>query len=131
MAGISDYAEKALVDWLLGGATPTRPAAWGVGLSLGAPSASSGSEIATASGWTRQTVTFAAAASPAGSASNVNAITFGPALTAAVFTGMQVWDTPAVAAGNMLLYGNLATVRTLGVGDSLVIPAGSLTFAVT
>jgi hypothetical protein len=131
MAGISDYAEKAMLDWVLGGATPTRPAAWGVGLSLGAPNASAGSEIATGSGWTRQTVTFGAAASPAGSATNVNAMTFGPGLTAAVFSGLQVWDTAAVAAGNMLWYGTLATVRTLGVGDSLVIAAGQLTISLT
>jgi hypothetical protein len=127
MAGVSAYAEKAMLDWVLGGATPTRPAAWGVGISLGAPTSISGSEVATGSGWTRQTVTWAAAASPAGSASNVAALTFGPALTGATFTGLQVWDTAAVAAGNMLWYGNLATVRTLGVGDSLVIAAGALT----
>jgi hypothetical protein len=127
MAGVSAYAEKAMLDWVLGGAVPTRPAAWGVGLSLGAPTSISGSEVATGSGWTRQTVTFAAAASPAGSATNVSAITFGSGLTAATFTGLQVWDTAAVGAGNMLWYGNLSTVRTLGVGDSLVIAAGALT----
>lgn len=126
MAGIAAYAEKAMLDWVLGGATPTRPGAWSVNLSLGAPTSVSGSEIATGSGWSRQTAVFSAASSPAGSSVNSGAMTFGPALTAAVFSGLQVWDTVATG-GNMLWYGTLATPRTLGVGDSLVIAAGALT----
>jgi len=126
MAGISAYLEKAMLDWSLGGAAPTRPSAWAVGLSLSAPTSAAGSEIATGSGWTRQTCPFPAAASPAGSASNSAAMTFGPALTAAIFSGLQLWDTSAATTGNMLYYGLLATPRTLGVGDSLVIAAGAL-----
>lgn len=126
MAGIAAYAEKAMLDWVLLGATPTRPGAMSVNLSLGAPTSVSGSEIATGSGWSRQTCVFSAASSPAGSSVNSGAMTFGPALTAAVFSGLQVWDTVATG-GNMLWYGTLATPRTLGVGDSLVIAPGALT----
>ena len=117
MAGVSAYLEKAALDWSLLGATPTRPTTLGIGLSVGAPTSVSGSEVGTGSGWTRQTVTFAAAASPAGSASNANAMTFGAALTAATMSGLQMWDTLAATAGNMLWYGTLATPRTLGIGD--------------
>lgn len=126
MAGVSVYLAKAALDWICGGATPTRPATWGLSLSLGAPTSVSGSEIATGSGWTRQTITFAAAASPAGSVSNANAMTFGPGLTAATFSGGAVWDNLIPTSGNMLFFANLATVRTLGVGDSLVVAAGAL-----
>ena len=91
-----------MLDWVCGGATPTRPTNWGVGLSLGAPSSTSGSEVGTGSGWTRQTCPFPAASSPAGSVSNSAAMTFGPGLTAATFSGIQLWDTMAVTAGNML-----------------------------
>lgn len=127
MAAISAYAEKAMLDWVLGGATPTRPAAWAIGLSVGTPSSVSASEIATGSGYTRQGVTFPAAASPAGSASNSLAATFGPFSTGCTVQGVHVWDTSAATAGNMLWYGLLATARTLGAGDSLVINAGALT----
>lgn len=126
MAGISAYGEKAMLDWVLGGATPTRPAAWGIGLTVGVPSSTSGSEVQTGSGWTRQTNAMPAASSPAGTVANTAAMTFGPALTAATFSGLQVWDTTAATAGNMLFYGTLATPRTLGVGDSLVIAIGAL-----
>ncbi len=126
MAGKSAYLEKGLLDYSLNAVAFTRPTIWGVGLSVGAPTSISGSEVGTGSGWTRQTVTMNAAASPAGSSSNSNAMTFGPAVTAATMSGLQVWDTLAATAGNMLWYGVLATPRTLGVGDSLVIAAGAL-----
>ena len=128
MANVSAYAEKAMLDWVLGGATPTRPAAWAVGLSLGVPSSTSGSEITTGSGYARQTVGFGAAASPAGSATNTVAMTFGPFSGAASITGIQIWDTVlSLNSGNMLWYGTLTTPRTVGVGDSLVIASGALT----
>lgn len=130
MANISDYAEKAMLDWVLGGATPTRPSVWGVGLSLGAPNASAGSEVGTGSGYTRQTVTFAAAASPAGSVSNANAMTFGPFSSAQSISGLVVTDTLATG-GNMLWYGTLTTARTVAPGDSLVIAAGALVITLT
>jgi hypothetical protein len=129
MTGIAAYAAKAQIDWLCGGAIPTRPATWGVGLSLGAPTSVAGSEVGTGSGLSRVTCLFAAAVTPAGSASNSSAMTFGPALSAASITGMVLYDTMAATAGNMLIFGNLATARTLGSGDSLVIAIGALTYS--
>jgi hypothetical protein len=130
MANVSAYSAKALLDWTLKGASaPTDPTTIGVGLSLGAPTSVSGSEMATNSGYTRKTAGFAAAASPGGSATLNTAITFGPFSTAYSITGIQIWDTFGVAvdAGNMLWYGNLATARTIASGDSLVIASGALT----
>jgi len=115
-----------MLDWSLDAVTATRPVAWSVGLSLGVPSSISASEIATGSGMTRQTLSMAAAASPAGSCSNTNAMTFGPILSSATISGLQVWDTAAATAGNMLWYGTLTTARVLNAGDSLVFSAGAL-----
>jgi len=127
MANIAAYAQKAMLDWVLGGASPTQPAARFVGLSLGNPSSVSGSEVSTGSGYARQTGIFGAAASPAGSASNATAMTFGPFSSAQSISGLQVWDTGLSAnSGNMLWYGLLATARTVGVGDSLVFAVGAL-----
>jgi hypothetical protein len=126
MAGISTYTMKAMLDWDLGGAAPTRPSSWAVGLSLGAPTSVSASELATGSGANRQQVTFGAAASPAGSASNANAMTFGPFSGACTVSALQVWDTSGATGGSYHWFGALATARTLGVGDSLVFNVGSL-----
>jgi hypothetical protein len=132
MANIAAYMEKAMLDWGLGGATPTRPAAWAIGLSLGSPTSISGSEITTGSGYARQTGIFGAAASPAGSASNNSACTFGPFSGAASVSGLQVWDSMlSLNSGNMLYEGLLATARTIGVGDSLVLAVGALTIALS
>ena len=130
MANVSAYLAKAHLDWALGGAAPpSAPGTRAVGLSLGAPTSVSGSEMATNSGYTRKTAGFAAAASPAGSATINTAITFGPFSTAYSITGLQIWDTLGVAvdAGKMLWYGNLATARTVASGDSLVVASGALT----
>lgn len=126
MAGVSAYLEKVLLDWCLTTVAPTKPAGWSVGLSLGVPSSTSGSELAVGSGANRQAVTFAAAASPAGSASNTAAMTFGPFSSSATISGLQIWDTVGSTAGNMLWYGTLTTARALNAGDSLVFNAGSL-----
>lgn len=131
MAGVSAYQEKALLDFSLKGSTASLPGAWGVGLSFGVPSSISGSEIATGSGYTRQTVTFVAAASPAGTASNSSAMTFGPVTAGATMSGITLWDTVVATSGNLLWYGTLATARTLGSGDSLVIAAGALVISLT
>lgn len=128
MANISAYLEKAILDWVLNGASPTRPATDAIGLSLGVPSSISGSEMTTGVGYARQTATFAAAASPGGSATNNNNMTFGPFSSAFSITGIDMWDTVlTLNSGNLLLYGTLATARTVGIGDSLVIASGALT----
>lgn len=131
MANISAYAEKFLLDYVLLGSTATRPVAWGVGVSLGTPTSVSASEIATGSGATRQGATFGAAASPAGTSSNVNAMTFGPFSAGATVQGLIVLDTAIATGGNLLWYGQLATPRTLGAGDSLVINAGALVISLS
>lgn len=123
MANVSTDGGLKVLNYLYNPATtPARPAAWGIGLSDGAPTSVSASEIGTATA-VRQTVSFAAAT--ANSVSNNLAATFSFA-SAATVTGLQVWDTASSVNGMMLNYGNLATVRTMGAGDSLVFATGSL-----
>ena len=128
MANIGVYLGKAMLDWSLLGATPTRPANSYVNIGLAAPNSTAGSEIATGSGMTRQTVAFSAAGSPANTAGNSVAMTFGPILAAGTVLGLQVWDTGpgTVGFGDMLWYGTLTTSRTMNGGDSLVFGVGAL-----
>jgi hypothetical protein len=131
MVGLSTGASVALLDWHLGGATPTRPSTRAVGLSLGTPSSVSASEMATGEGVTRQTVVYSAAVAAGQSAVNSNAFTFGPFSSARTVVGLQVWDHATTGNGTMWWYGTLATARTLGVGDSLVFNASSLVHTLT
>jgi hypothetical protein len=126
MANIAAYLSKATLDWMLGGAAATQPASRLAALSLGTPTSISGSEVEPNSGYTRQSALFGAAASPAGSASNTAAMTFGPFSFSAAIQGLAIFDTSAFTAGNMLWYGTLLTARTVLPGDTLVVGAGSL-----
>ena len=126
MANISAYDAKAMLDWVLGGATPTRPSSRLVALSLGTPSSVSASEVLPNSGYLRQSALFGEAASPAGSASVTAAMTFGPFSSSAAIQGVVIFDTTAFTAGNQLWYGTLLTARTVLPGNTLVINAGAL-----
>jgi|SRR6516162_1676655 len=129
MANICQYMQKAMLDWVLLGAAPTRPASVLVGLSIGAPSSTSNSEVGAGSGYARAAPSFGAAGTPAssGSASNNAAMTFGPFSSSQVISGLFLIDNAALAtATNALWFGNLSTVRTPLVGDSLVIAVGAL-----
>ena len=127
MPNLTEASEKLLLDWILNGASPTRPPGAWIGLSLGTPNSRSGSEVQPASGYIRQTCTFGAANSPAGTASNNNAMTFGPFSFSNAIQGLQIWDTSAFTAGTMLWQGTLQTARTVLSGDTVNISAGALT----
>jgi hypothetical protein len=127
MPNIGAHAQKQMLDWVLGGAGATAPSGgrW-VGLAWGTPTYTGGSELNTSIGYSRLTGSFGAANSPAGSASNNVAMTFGPFSSIMSILGIHVWDGSPVASSNMWLYGTLQTARTVGVGDSLVVAAGAL-----
>lgn len=126
MANISAYLSKALLDWVLGGATPTQPSSRLAALSLGTPTSVSGSEVGSNSGYIRQTALFGAAASPQMSASNTAGMTFGPFSTSNAIQGLFLADTVSIFSGNMLWYGTLLTARTVLPGDTLVVAPGNL-----
>lgn len=126
MANIGAYLAKGMLDWSLQGATPARPNALWAGLAAGTPTSVSGSEIGTLTGYSRITALFGAAASPAGSASNTAAMTFGPFSSTGSILGLQLWDGSPVNSSDMLWYGTLQTARTILIGDSLVLTAGAL-----
>ncbi len=126
MSAISAYLGKQTLDWMLGGASGTQPANRWAGLAVGTPTSTGGSEMGTLTGYSRLTALFGAANSPAGSASNTAAMTFGPFSSVGSVLGIQLWDGSPVASSNMLWYGTLQTARTIGIGDSLVFAAGAL-----
>jgi hypothetical protein len=115
-----------MLDWVLGGAAATQPASRLAALSLGTPSSISGSEVDTNSGYARQTALFGAAASPAGSASNTAAMTFGPFSSSNAIQGLLIYDTISINSGNIWWYGTLLTARTVLPGDTLVVATGAL-----
>ena len=128
LANVSQAMMRDLLDWSLGGATPTRPAAWFVGLALGSPTSAASSEIATGSGYVRVTAAFGAAGTPAssGTATNNAAMTFGPFSSNQSISGLFISNTVSSNAGTMLYAGLLSAARTVQSGDSLVVASGAL-----
>lgn len=129
MANITAYLQKAMLDWVLGGATPTQPAARFAALTYGTPFSTgggAGTEYSSNQGYARQTALFSAAASPAGSASNTAGMTFGPFSSSSAIQGLFIYDTLSIFSGNALWYGTLLTARTVLPNDTLVIAPGQL-----
>jgi hypothetical protein len=131
MANIGLWAQKNMLDWVLLGAVPTRPPGTYVGLSLGAPTYQSMSEVAAGSGYSRigaasNWFTPATTGGGVGTSWNATAATFGPFSSSGAISGLTVVDNATSAAPNILWYGNLATPRTPLTGDSLVLASSAL-----
>ena len=125
---LSDYAEVALMDWLMTTNSVTRPTSWYVALFTTATADDgTGTEVGAGVGYSRQAVTFASTTSPTGNTSNTNTLTFGPCSTTnwGTITHAAVYNNSS--GGNMLWQGALNSPRTIQVGDSFQIPIGQLT----
>lgn len=125
MAALSDYAEKLLLDWLMTTGTATRPTNWYVALYTAAPSDSGGGTEVSGNGYSRQSVTFAAATSPGGTTDNTGAVSF----TASggswgTITHMGIFT--ASTGGNLLWHGALTASKTVGDGDTLEFAIGNI-----
>jgi hypothetical protein len=113
MPAFSPFAVKAMLDWICGGATATRPPERWLGLLNDAGELTCG-------GYTRQSATFAEAASPGAVASLAAACTFG-SLSVAGPTSVLSCGIYDGVNGNQLFAGTMATPRVFGNGDSYVL----------
>lgn len=129
MAGFTDYMEGLVMAWMNGSAMPAAPAALYVGLFDGDPTdtGTGGSEI---------TTTVRAAGRVAGTFNRVVGqltngaeTNFGSAAASAHMTHWGVFD--AAAAGHLLQYGPLDSVRDVSAGTRVFIPAGSMVLDLT
>ncbi len=114
--------DKDTLDWLLGGAGPTRPAGRWISFATASPTSQSAFDGPFTP---RCTVSFAAANSPQGSATNLNVVS--ATLTSSVGTavGWNLWDSSS--SGSRIAWGtlaNLGSVRTAG--STVGFAAGSL-----
>jgi len=125
MAALSDYAEKLLLDFLMGGAAAGAPSSRHVALYTAAPSDSGGGTEVSGNGYARQAATWDAATSGAGVTANADAQSF----TASggnwgSITHVGIFD--ASSGGNLLWHGELTTARTVNDGDTITFAIGSI-----
>ncbi len=111
---------KDALDWLLGGASPTRPSARFVSFATASPRTDSAFDGPFSGGlFGRATVTFAAASSPIGTATNLNAFSN---ITTAV--GWNLWD--ASSGGTRIAYGTVTANIGCKSADNVGIAAGAI-----
>jgi len=117
--------QKAVLDWIGGGAAVTRPGGTWIAFATGTPTASGDSAIGTNT-MSRVTCTFAAANSPQGSMTNLAAVTCAANSSAATFLGYNIYESSS--AGRRIGYNTLTASVSFraGSGDQVVFSAGAL-----
>lgn len=121
----TDYLENKILDHILGKTAYTMPAVY-VGLFTAAPSESGGgTEVSGGSYARKSTVGADWNAASGGSSSNANAIVFiTPTGSWGTITHYGIFD--AASGGNLLRYAVLTASKTIGSGDPVSFPAGSI-----
>jgi hypothetical protein len=115
---LTPYLAKALLDWSLGGATPTQPAARFIGLASGTPDTANDS----AAPMFRRTATFSSASSPIGSAVLSAACTISATANCTVF----YWNLfDGTTASTRLMFGSLTASHTIRSGSAAFFVAGT------
>lgn len=124
---LTDYAEKALLDWCFGGAAaPTQPAQRWISFATGSPNAAGASDGIYN---TRVSCRMAAAASPAGTVSLATVMSLATATAAnATVLGWNLWDS--TVGGTRLAYGTATAAIGAKSADNIVIAAGALVITI-
>jgi hypothetical protein len=125
MANLSDWSENALLDWLMGGASPTRPTTRYLALFTAAPNDAGGGTEVSGNGYARQAFTSGAASG--GTCSNDAAVAF-TASGGNFSTVSHIGVFSASTGGNLLWHGAMAASKTVNDGDTLNFAIGDLDF---
>lgn len=125
MAGLSNYAEDLVLDWLFTTASATRPTSWYVALYTVAPGEGGGGTEVSGGSYARQAATFTVSGT-ATTAENSSAIEF-PTATGSWGTIVAAGIFDASTSGNLIAFADLTASKTISSGDVLRFNAGTLT----
>lgn len=121
---LSDYAENAVLDHILGTAAMTAPGQVYIALYTAAPGDAGGGTEVSGGGYVRAAIDFAAAADGSASSSAEVSVT----ASGADFGTISHWALfDAATGGNMLVHGAFDSSREYLDGDTVIIPAGGIT----
>lgn len=126
MAGLSNYAEDLVLDWLFTTTAATRPTSWYVALYTVAPGEGGGGTEVSGGSYARQSATFTVSGTAPTQATNSAAIEF-PTATASWGTIVSAAIFDASTAGNMIAFADLTASKTIASGDVFRFNASSLT----
>ena len=124
MAALSDYAENAILNHVLGTSAYTFDGSVWLSLHTADPTdAGSGAEVSGGS-YARQAIVFSSASCTGGSTSNSTAEEF-TNMPVATVTHIGIWDS--VTGGNLLFHGAVSASKTVASGDTISVAAAAVT----
>ena len=126
MAGLSNYAEDLVLDWLFTANSATRPTSWYVGLYTVAPGEGGGGTEVSGNAYVRQSATFTVSGTAPTTAENSVAIEF-PTATGNGGTIVAAGIFDASTSGNLIAFADLTASKTIQSGDVLRFNASTLT----
>jgi hypothetical protein len=124
MAEFTNYLEDKLLDHVLNNASFTSPTTVYVGLFTAAPNDAGGGTEVSGGSYARQVLSVSTASD--GVVTSDSDITF-PQATANWGTVVAIGIHDALSSGNLLMYTDLTTSKTIDEGDILKVSSGSLT----
>ena len=121
-------AECKVMDWLLGGSSPSRPAAQYLALCTADPTGAGGLNEVTGYGYARQAITFNAASTVSGTSSTSNSSVHTFTAVGGGWGAISYWAIYDALTGGNEIYSGAATVtRTIASGESLTVAAAAIT----
>ena len=125
MAGLTNYAEDLVLDWLFTTASATRPTSWYVALYTVAPGEAGGGTEVSGGSYARVSATFTVSGTAPTTASNSSAVEFAEASGSwGTIVAAGIFD--ASTSGNLIAFANLTTSKAIDTGDVLRFNIGAL-----
>jgi len=125
MAGLTNFGEDLVLDFLFTTGTATRPTAWYVSLYTVAPTESTGGTEVSGGSYARVSTSFTVSGTAPTQASNTAAVEFAEC-TASWGTVVAAGIMDASTGGNLIAFASLTTSKTIDTGDVLRFNAGAL-----
>ena len=125
MAGLTNFGEDLVLDFLFTATTATRPTAWYVSLYTVAPTESTGGTEVSGGSYARVSTSFTVSGTAPTTASNTAAVEFAEC-TASWGTVVAAGIMDASTSGNLIAFANLTTSKAIDTGDVLRFNAGAL-----
>ena len=125
MAGLTNFGEDLVLDWLFTTGAATRPTSWYVSLYTVAPTESTGGTEVSGGSYARVSTSFTVSGTAPTTASNTAAVEFAEC-TASWGTVVAAGIMDASTSGNLIAFANLTTSKAIDTGDVLRFNAGAL-----
>jgi hypothetical protein len=125
MAGLTNFGEDLVLDFLFTTSTATRPTAWYISLYTVAPTESTGGTEVSGGSYARTSASFSVSGTAPTTASNSAAVEFVEA-SASWGTVVAAGVMDASTGGNLIAYADLTVSKAVGTGDVLRFNTGEI-----